>query len=130
MKQITTLLLFCFLLLNCAQKQAEGKQQTTPNENIIGKWRNQEVSNGVEYYITFHRDHTISQVFVDATGRARLYGGRWGLSGDSLTIEDKGGVYHMLITEMEDSTMVMIRTDSMAVVFNRYPDAEGFLPEP
>lgn len=119
------------LLISCGREQhTKGNSQPSLEEQIIGKWKNQEVSNGVEYFITFHHNHTISQVFVDANGRARLYDGTWQISADSLTIQDRGNTYQMVITEMMDSTMVMVRTDSMAVVFDRYADPEGFLPDP
>ncbi len=131
MKQIFWVLSLVAILVSCGkEQQEEDKQLPSLGEQIVGKWKNQEVNNGVEYFITFHYDHTISQVFVDPNGRARLYNGTWNLADDSLTIEDRGGVYRMLITEMMDSTMVMVRSDSMALVFLRYPDEEEFLPAP
>lgn len=126
MKKIFWVLFLAVIFVSCGKDQ----QLPTFEEQIVGKWKNKEISNGVEYYVTFHYDHTISQVFVDPSGYSRLYNGTWKISGDTLTIEERGGVYQMLITEMMDSTMMMVREDSMALVFNRYPDLDNFLPQP
>lgn len=91
--------LLSFAIIGCNND----KKEKTTNEvehlhQLIGKWQLQEVNNGVKYYITFHNNSTISQVFLAHDRHSRLYNGLWSVKDDTLHIRDARGEFHMLIS--------------------------------
>lgn len=88
---------------------------------IIGHWQLREVNNGVTYDIKFNPDSTIEQHFRAADGYERRYPGFYSINGDTLKIDERREVSEMVVSELNDSVMVLLRADSSAVVFDRLP---------
>lgn len=88
---------------------------------IIGHWQLREVNNGVTYDIKFNPDSTIEQHFRAADGYERRYPGFYSINGDTLKIDERREVSEMVVSELNDSVMILLRADSSAVVFDRLP---------
>lgn len=115
----TIALLLSLLTVSCGKDADNTNKADTEEADINGVWQWREVNNGVVYKIEFKDNNTINQLFSEHDGRSRLYLGGWERSGHTLKIRDQRGEYMLLISEYTDSTMVLLREDSMALVFDR-----------
>lgn len=127
MKRLSFLTLLFVIVMNfsCA-RNSEAKH----NDAILGRWELREVINGVKYYISFNPNQTITQVFVAPDGYKRIYSGRWSIDSDTLFMQDSRGDYKLLISEATDSTLMLIRQDSLAMICDRLSEKEYYIFEP
>lgn len=112
------------LLLSAASACGGGGNDVVKADHatgIIGHWQLREVNNGVTYDIKFNPDSTIEQHFRAADGYERRYPGFYSINGDTLKIDERREVSEMVVSELNDSVMVLLRADSSAVVFDRLP---------
>ncbi|WP_167657167.1 hypothetical protein, partial [Porphyromonas levii] len=86
---------------------------------VIGQWQLREVNNGVIYRAEFIEDGRLSQYFEDHTGYIKKRFGNWEVQGDTLFIEERQGAYSFFIAELSDSLMLLVRTDSTTMLFDR-----------
>ena len=120
-----TLLFLVALNISCARNS-----ETKHEDAILGQWELREVINGVKYYISFNPNQTITQVFVAPDGYKRIYSGRWSIDSDTLFMQDSRGDYKLLISETSDSTLMLIRQDSLAMICERLSENEHYIFEP
>ena len=120
-----TVLLFTIISISCARNI-----ETNHEDTILGQWELREVINGVKYYISFNPNQTITQVFVAPDGYKRIYSGRWSIDRDTLFMQDSRGDYKLLISETSDSTLMLIRQDSLAMICDRLPESYTNIFEP
>ncbi|MDY3120689.1 hypothetical protein [Porphyromonas somerae] len=127
MKRLSFLTLLFVVVMNfsCARNS-----ETKHNDAILGRWELREVINGVKYYISFNPNQTITQVFVAPDGYKRIYSGRWSIDSDTLFMQDSRGDYKLLISEATDSTLMLIRQDSLAMICDRLSEKEYYIFEP
>lgn len=119
-RSMMRLLLIPFLLVLIAGCDEGAKEERMgQTDGILGHWQLREVNEGVRYEVVFCPDGTIRQHFTAPDGHERVYGGSYILSGDTITIDERQSISRLVITELSDSTMVLVRTDSVAVVFDR-----------
>ena len=127
MKRLSFLTLLFVIVMNisCARNS-----ETKHEDAILGRWELREVINGVKYYISFNPNQTITQVFVAPDGYKRIYSGRWSIDSDTLFMQDSRGDYKLLISETSDSTLMLIRQDSLAMICERLSENEHYIFEP
>ncbi len=111
--------------ISCARNS-----KTKHEDAILGRWELREVINGVKYYISFNPNQTITQVFVAPDGYKRIYSGRWSIDSDTLFMQDSRGDYKLLISETSDSTLMLIRQDSLAMICDRLSENKDYIFEP
>ncbi len=111
--------------ISCARNS-----ETKHEDAILGQWELREVINGVKYYISFNPNQTITQVFVAPDGYKRIYSGRWSIDSDTLFMQDSRGDYKLLISETSDSTLMLIRQDSLAMICDRLSENKDYIFEP
>lgn len=112
------------LLLSAVSACGSDRNDTVEAEyaaGIIGHWQLREVNKGVTYDIKFNPDSTIEQHFRAADGYERRYPGFYSINGDTLKIDERREVSEMVVSELNDSVMVLLRADSSAVIFDRLP---------
>lgn len=117
---VLTLLLLLFAVSACGSDRNDAVEAEHAAK-IIGHWQLREVNNGVTYDIKFNPDSTIEQHFRAADGYERRYPGFYSINGDTLKIDERREVSEMVVSELNDSVMVLLRADSSAVVFDRLP---------
>lgn len=114
-----SLLILLTLVLGCNSVNSEEKSEKSPEELIIGTWQLRDVDNGVTYRADFKDLNRVTQYFEDYTGYGKMYPGEWELLGDTLHISERQGQYKLLLLELSDSLMLLLRPDSSAMLFDR-----------
>lgn len=125
-RYLLLLLLTLSLGIACSERR-ETESETLPPataEQVLGYWQLREVNNGVVYRAHFDTADRLYQYFEDQTGYARKRYGSWQLSGDTLYISERQGSYALLISELTDSVMLLIKPDSMTMVFDRISETD------
>lgn len=117
---VLTAFFLLFALSACGGDESDTEAADHP-ARIVGHWQLREVDNGVTYDIRFNADGTIEQHFRAADGYERRYPGSYSIESDTVEIDERRSVYRMIISELNDSVMVLLRADSSAVVFDRLP---------
>lgn len=121
---LTLLALFLsYSLVACNGHDGQKTQRTEAETRaeITGLWRLREVDNGVIYRADFKSDKRLTQIFEDHSGYVKERYGQWDLEGDSLYISERQGEYWLKIVELSDTMMLLLRSDSSAMVFDRLP---------
>ena len=91
-------------------------------EKILGHWQLREVNDGVLYDVRFKPDSTIFQHFQAPDGHERVYDGTYRIKGDTITIAERRNLSVLIISELSDSVMILVRQDSTAALFDRLPE--------
>lgn len=115
------------LIMGCS-----GEKKETPlslKQQVTGKWKLREVNNGVEYYVTFHEDGRTTQIYQDSYGGGKERPASWSISGDTLYISEREEIYPMTFTEINDSIMILMRSDSVDVIFDRIKPESNTAPK-
>lgn len=123
-KRLLLVALLPLLIMSCSDKGSQEDANPSNREMVIGDWKLREINNGVEYFVTFLEDGRMIQQFKDFNGGQRQYPGEWKVDGDTLFISERQGAYPLTFTEINDSTMIVMRTDSVDVIFDRMKPQE------
>ena len=90
---------------------------------ISTKWKlRYNMNNNVAYYLEFKDSLYIAQFFQEEDRTPKMYPGEWSLEKDTLFINDRRGDFHLLIQELNDSLMVLQKTDSVNLIFDIQPN--------
>lgn len=116
LKKLMLLVLLFGVVLSCIN--CRGKEEKY-ERLLIGNWKYTDMRYGVTYNAIFHKDYKLSQIFETLDGRTRMRPGMWKVSGDTLFIIQQTGEYNLLFNSINDSSMVLIRSDSVAIAFNK-----------
>ena len=118
-KALLTLPLLLAGLAGCASTGESEAVREANFDKILGHWSLREVNNGVLYDVRFNPDSTLDQHFKGADGHERVYPGFFSVSGDTLRTDERRNLSTLIITELTDSTLVLVREDSTVAVFDR-----------
>ncbi|MBR8729782.1 hypothetical protein [Porphyromonas levii] len=112
-------LVFLIFFASCQRSDNYNREAEEECLGVIGQWQLREVNNGVIYRAEFIEDGRLSQYFEDHTGYIKKRFGNWEVQGDTLFIEERQGAYSFFIAELSDSLMLLVRTDSTTMLFDR-----------
>lgn len=118
--------LFIILLISCfsfCNSNNTSSEDTLYESLISTKWKlRYHINNNVEYYLEFKDSLYIAQFFHEEDRNPKMYPGEWSLEKDTLFINDRRGDFHLLIQELNDSLMVLQKTDSVNLIFDIQPN--------
>lgn len=124
-KKLPLLLALIVLVYSCtSQENNSQSQEPSRSEQILGYWQLREINNGVIYRAHFDLMDQLYQYFEDQTGYARKRFGTWQVSGDTLYISERQGDYALVISELTDSLLLLVKPDSMTMVFDRISEED------
>ncbi len=119
-------MLFLLLLIvfdGCRNAHNQNDLKKTYKESLISsKWKLREVDSGIEYFIEFRDSLYIAQYYREQEKFPKMYPGEWSINGDTLFINDKRGNFSSLFLTLNDSVMILQRTDSVVIIFDRLSD--------
>lgn len=96
-----------------------GKKNNNYGFKILGHWQLREVDYGVTYDVVFNKDSTLDWHLIRTDGYEVLYDGTYQIIGDTLKMREHRTQYNLIISEITDSVMILVRADSTVVVFDR-----------
>lgn len=113
-------LLFPILFYGCRNIHHQDDFRKSYKESLISsKWKLQEVDGGIEYFIEFRDSLYIAQYYWEQDRFPKMYPGEWRVNGDTLFISDKRGNFSLFFYTLNDSLMILQRTDSVMLLFDR-----------
>lgn len=100
-------------------KTSAGDSINPYEQQIIGRWQQQEINEGVLCSVFFMPQGRLSLFFLAPDGRSKLRPSEWSINGDSLHILEQTGLSSLFIEQMNDSLMILRSADSMPIIFER-----------